>query len=149
MVKGDSASLFDRKNKVLAIRWRDNALVSVLTNHGTVEPKSNTKRYDRKSKTHVNVKIPNSIAQYNKYMGGVDLHDNALANYRIAVRSKKWWWPLFINMLGNMMVNAWKLHVLVSTKEGIKPLSQLQFRAAIVNELLTSTRPTGSKQFSL
>lgn len=89
MVKGDSASLFDRKNKVLAIRWRDNALVSVLTNHGTVEPKSNTKRYDRKSKTHVNVKIPNSIAQYNKYMGGVDLHDNALANYRIAVRSKK------------------------------------------------------------
>lgn len=145
MAKGDSASLFDRTNEVLAIRWRDNALVTVLTNHGTVEPKSNTKRYDRIKKTHINVKIPNAIAQYNKNMGGVDLHDNALANYRIAVRSKKWWWPLFINLLGNMMVNAWKLHVLVSTKEGTKPLSQLQFRASIVNELLTCTKSTGDQ----
>lgn len=149
MTKGESAALFDMTNEVLAIRWRDNALVTVLTNHGALDPKSNTKRYDRVTKTHINVKVPGAIGQYNKYMGGVDLHDNALANYRIAVRSKKWWWPLFINLLGNMMVNAWKLHVLVSTIEQIKPLSQLQFRAAVVNELLTFTRSPTSEQPSM
>lgn len=144
MNKGESEALYDHTNEVLAIRWRDNALVTVLTNHGTMDPKTNAKRYDRIKKMHVTVKVPNAIADYNKHMGGVDLHDNALANYRISVRGKKWWWPLFINLLGNVMVNAWKLHVMVSTFSKQKPLSQLQFRAAVVNELLISTGPSTS-----
>ncbi|XP_017493530.1 PREDICTED: piggyBac transposable element-derived protein 2-like [Rhagoletis zephyria] len=106
MKKGESSVVFDETNEVLAIRWKDNALVTVFTNHGTIEPFANARRYDGKEKAYTNNKIPNTIAQYNKHMGGVDLHDNALANYRIALRSKKWWWPLFTNLLGNMMVNA-------------------------------------------
>ena len=56
-------------------------------------------------------------------MGGVDSHDNAVANYRISVRSKKWWWALFTNLLGNMMVNAWKLNILASMEENRKPIT--------------------------
>nr|CAH7715375.1 unnamed protein product [Callosobruchus chinensis] len=32
-------------------------------------------------------------------MGGVDLHDNGISNYRIHVKGKKWWWPLFMNLI--------------------------------------------------
>lgn len=39
-------------------------------------------------------------------MGSVDLQDNAVANYRINICGKKWWWPLFINMLDSTVVNA-------------------------------------------
>lgn len=42
-------------------------------------------------------------------MGGVDLFDNALNNYRIHVRGKKWYWPLVTNALDAAIVNAWKL----------------------------------------
>lgn len=139
--KGDSTALFDSSQEVLLIRWKDNAEVTVLTNHGTLEPFSQAKRYDRKQKKFVAARIPQAIRDYNENMGGVDLHDNALANYRIAVRSKKWWWPVFTNFLGNMMVNAWKLHVLVSKRNKTKSLSQLEFRASVTNKLLMSSKP--------
>ena len=32
--------------------------------------------------------MPVAIAEYNSYMGGVDLYDHFLANYRTAIRNK-------------------------------------------------------------
>lgn len=99
----DSISHFDTKNEALITRWKDNANVTVLTNF---EPQSNAKRYDRKVRAEATFKMPHVIKEYNACMGGVDLHDNAIANFRIGIRGKKWWWPLFTNLLGNMMVSA-------------------------------------------
>lgn len=73
-------------------------------------------------------------------MGGVDLHDNALGNYRIGIRGKKWWWPLFTNTLSNMMVNAWKLHCLVAKNNNSSPMPQLEFRCQVTRALLTSEK---------
>ena len=39
--------------------------------------------------------MPNAIAMYNQYMGGANRMDQNLGLYRIAIRTKKWWWPLF------------------------------------------------------
>ena len=36
-------------------------------------------------------------------------HDNAIAVYRIKIKSKKWYWPLFVNGMSQAMINAWKL----------------------------------------
>jgi len=30
-------------------------------------------------------------------MGGLDIVNNFIAKYRIAIKGNKWWWPLFIN----------------------------------------------------
>ena len=46
---------------------------------------------------------------YNKFMGGVDLADNVIANYRIHIKGKKWYWPLFINIISMCVVNSWKI----------------------------------------
>lgn len=73
-------------------------------------------------------------------MGGVDLHDNALGNYRIGIRGKKWWWPLFTNTLSNMMVNAWKLHCLVAKTEKSNIMPQLEFRCQVTRALLSSEK---------
>lgn len=35
----------------------------------------------------------------NKGMGGVDLSDQSVNNYRIAIRDKKWYWPLITSAL--------------------------------------------------
>ncbi|KAH9375546.1 hypothetical protein HPB48_015040 [Haemaphysalis longicornis] len=47
-------------------------------------------------------------------MGGVDLLDQTTNNYRIGIRSKKWWWVLFTQMLNISVVNAWRIHQMSS-----------------------------------
>ena len=47
------------------------------------------------------------IKQYNKHMGGVDRCDQNISLYRIGVKSRKWWWPLFIWIPDMIMQNCW------------------------------------------
>jgi len=93
--KGTFDFAFDKNNEICVVRWDDNSVVTIMTNVGKIEPLVIAKRYNRKEKKIVNVQQPNVIQDYNKNMGGVDLHDNGIANYRIRVKGKKWWWPLF------------------------------------------------------
>ena len=46
------------------------------------------KRFSKKERKFVTVTQPYIFNAYNKYMGGVDLADNGIANYRIAIRGK-------------------------------------------------------------
>lgn len=46
---------------------------------------------------------PHLISMHNKYMGGVDLHDNDIANYRISIGRKNWWWSLFTNIIDRII----------------------------------------------
>lgn len=146
MARGKWDHQFSATNKILAVTWQDNSTVSLLTNHSSIEPVSSAKRYDRKQKKIVTVPMPKLIKEYNVGMGGVDLHDNAVANYRIGVRGKKWWWPLFTNALGNIMVNAWKIHVMCAKLNKKRDLSQLQFRSAVTYTLLTLSSPESDNE---
>lgn len=69
-------------------------------------------------------------------MDGVDLHDS----YRIGIRGKKWWWPLFTNTLENIMVSAWKLYVMIQKSRKEKPLSQLASRSEVTKQLLLTDK---------
>lgn len=51
-----------------------------------------------------------------KLMGGVDLADRGLNNYRVAVRSKRWYFVIVTYLLDLAMYNAWRLF-LVGGKE--------------------------------
>lgn len=104
---------YDKRNEVLAVKWNDNAVVTLATNFQAVEPVLKANRFSRADRKVVSVTQPNLIASYNANMGGVDLLDNFVAKYRIAVKGKKWWWPLFINYIDLALANAWRLHRLV------------------------------------
>lgn len=130
--RGAYSCSFDRNLELLVVRWNDNSVVTVMTNNCTVLPIIQAKRYDRKEKKEIPISQPNVIHQYNKYMGGVDLHDNGIANYRIAIRGKKWWWPLFINMIDSTVVNSWKIYKISNDSK----ISQLDFRSQLVMTLL-------------
>ena len=74
---------------ILALKWFDNKSVHLLTTYAGVYPISEAKRWDSKQKDYIKIPMPHSIAEYNKFMGGVDLCDMLLELYRINFKSKK------------------------------------------------------------
>lgn len=143
--KYESDYLFDKTNGILVVRWMDNSEVTIATNYDTVEPIVTVKRYNREKKKKIGVPQPHVFNSYNKHMGGVDLHDNGVANYRISVRGKKWWWPLWVQCLDSAVVNAWKLHCFVAASTKEKPIPQLQFKNFIVKKLLLMSEDSDSE----
>ena len=103
-VRGTYAAAYDKLSNVSILRWNDNSVVTVASNTFGVEPIGRVKRFDRKKKVEKFVPQPYVISQYNKYMGGVDLHDNGIANYRCKVLGKKWWWPIFIIAIDSLIL---------------------------------------------
>ncbi|XP_022175761.1 piggyBac transposable element-derived protein 3-like [Myzus persicae] len=128
---------FENNQKILLVRWNDNSVVTVVTNNSTIEPLVGAKRYNRKEKKAVSISQPKVIAEYNQHMGGVDLHDNGICNYRINVKGKKWWWPLFVNLIDSVIVNAWKVHNLANKSK----MSQLDFKSYIAVALMKMNEP--------
>ncbi|XP_037937390.1 uncharacterized protein LOC119670695 [Teleopsis dalmanni] len=113
--KGESDYAFDKQNGLIyVISWQDNSLVTIATIFESMEPMNSARRYNRTLQKYVNVPQPHAIANYNLHMGGVDMADNAISNYRISIRGKKWWWPLFSNAVNSCLVNAWKLHCFIA-----------------------------------
>lgn len=135
--RGWYESRFEKKNQVCITRWNDNKAVTVGSNFLDVEPISTVSRFSRSERKRVQVSQPYMISQYNKYMGGVDLADNMVANYRIRIRGKKWWWPIFSNYIDVSMVNAWKIWLDVHPSEKM-PL--LDFRRQVTVNFLNSKR---------
>ena len=63
--------------------------------------------------------MPHAIAEYNKFMGGVDLCDMLLKLYRIDFKSKKWYMRIFFYVLDLTTVNGWLLYDCTLNKKSI------------------------------
>lgn len=119
---------------VLAVKWNDNKCVCVATNYDDIHPTATATRYSQKERKRVPVPQPRVIQQYNKHMGGVDLLDRFISDYRPCLHGKKWYWPLLSNTLVTLRVAAWRLYTELGSQP---PLDQLQFTRLIVQGLLT------------
>ena len=69
------------------------------------------KRYSQKEKKHIDVPQPYCFGTYNKYMGGVDLLDRFISQYRPTISARKWYWPLYKNFLVMAVVAAWRVYL--------------------------------------
>lgn len=138
--RGASEFAFDENNEIIAVRWNDNAVVTVLSNYLKHEPFHGATRYSSKVKKRGQIQMPNTVHVYNKTMGGVDQFDNAMNNYRIRMRGKKWYWVLLTNAMDAAMVNAWKLHCLCRSFDKKPAIGQLEFRLEVAESLLHSTK---------
>ena len=66
-------------------------------------------------------------------MGRIDLHDQLLSAYEVAIRGKKCYWCLINRMLNMAVINS---HILHKTAAIGDQLSLLNFRREIVTVLL-------------
>ncbi|GFU34811.1 putative piggybac transposable element-derived [Nephila pilipes] len=104
----------------------DNTVVTVATNHQTLEPISNTKRYSKSVKRKIDVTQPALIKSYNGGMGGVNVLDKLLSSYRRQLRNKKKWYRnLFANSLNISVTVSW---IIYRGIHGKNSMPHLEFR---------------------
>ena len=129
---------YDHKSDgtVEVIRWKDNSVVTFISNAHSLEPLQTAKRWV-KGVGHKNIPQPSVGKFYNTRMGGVDLLDRALADLRPRVRGKKWYWPLLINAVNVALVFSWRVHQLCTDGQ----IEQKDFRRQIVAVLLKQAQP--------
>lgn len=120
-----------KTNDMLLVRWNDNRPVTVVTNHVPIQPVTKVKRYSSVHRRAVHVEMPGPFQAYNQHMGGVDLFDQSFNNYKVRIRSKKWWWPLFVYFLNTSAINAWRLYI---SLKGQIPL--LDFLRSVSSQLI-------------
>ena len=84
-LKKEGGGSFDYRtdmNLMLRIaKWHDNKAVTVAPTFGGIGALSTKKRWNAKSKDHVDVSYPDIIRDYNQSMRGVDLSDMLIALY--------------------------------------------------------------------
>ncbi|XP_075215245.1 uncharacterized protein LOC142321137 [Lycorma delicatula] len=82
------------------------------------------------------VSAPLVAADYNSYMGGIDLADRLHTVYGINRKCKKWWHRLFWGLLEMTFINS---YLIFSEIDGKIPL--IDFRWSVARGLLTFTEP--------
>ena len=122
-------------SEVIVVKWKDNQVVSIASTVHEIEPVSSTGSYSRQERKRIQVPIPRVFLEYNKSMGVTDQMDGNIAEYRIGVRGKKWWWSLFTWLIDVSINNAWIL-----MKNCGSTITLLGFRREIVETYLTTYR---------
>lgn len=105
--RGSYSAKCDLKKKVMVVKWLDNKSVCLASNYVGVHPISNTRRYNKTTKSRIDVSMPQIVKQYNMHMGGVDLADMLIALYRTQMKTHKWYLNIFSQLLDVCVNNAW------------------------------------------
>ncbi|KAJ4935696.1 hypothetical protein JOQ06_017225 [Pogonophryne albipinna] len=95
---------------ILAVRWKDNRTVSLLSTDMGVEPMSSVIRYCSETKTKEPVSCPAVIRTYNANMGGIDKNDMLVHLYRTPMKSKRWYMRMFAYTIDVSLTNAWIMY---------------------------------------
>ena len=131
--RGTCDVVVDYKSNVTLVWWKDNKVVTVASTVFGKEPMKKAKPFIKDKVTRVEINLPNSIAFYNKTMGGVNQMDQNIGAYMINFCNKKWWWSLFC-FCGDLAVNnTYQLYRLQPLQLGQKSLNLSEFQREIVN----------------
>jgi len=84
----------------------DSKQVSVTSSAAGVTPMLSSKRYSSEAQSKVDFSFLRAMHIYNKYMGGVDMHDMHCNNLLPCIRSKKWTWMIFIRLIQAVITNS-------------------------------------------
>ena len=105
-----TSEVFCYSENTIICHWLDNNTVRLLSNCDKAAPVDFCRRWCRERKIFINPPCPKLIKEYNAHMGGTDVMDQAISAYRIAVRNRKWYWPLWTFTIHVSLYNSWLLH---------------------------------------
>ena len=77
---------------------------------------------------------PSMVLVYNKKMGAVDRNNQMVENYKLNIKTLKWWKKLFFHLINVAIVNSYIIYKECTTRG--TPMVQCHFRRRLVEELL-------------
>jgi hypothetical protein len=119
-------------DNITVVKWNDNNIVYTASTFAGADPVTSVERWDKKTKSYMDVRRPHSIEVYNKNMGGVDLSDFFLASYRHTLKQKRWYLRIFFHFVGVAIVNSW----IIYRWQGNNDVDQLTFRSSLARCLI-------------
>ncbi|OXU25748.1 hypothetical protein TSAR_016911, partial [Trichomalopsis sarcophagae] len=92
--RGTYATKHDQKSGMNLITIIDSKPISIISTASGVTPLLPSKRYSKEVKSKIDIPFPNAFHLYNRFMGGVDVHDGHCNDVMPCIRSKKWTWVI-------------------------------------------------------
>ena len=121
-------------NSMVACAWQDKRTVHVLSS--TSNPELVETRRRTVAGIEEIVMKPRPIADYNQFMGGVDLADQLRQVHTIHQKHRKWWKYLCYYLLDVSIVNAYIVYKATCATQGVRPASHLHFQTQLAHQLI-------------
>ena len=124
--------LYARNGNVSVVLWQDTKAICCAATHKNPSHTVNVSR-KQKNGTMVTVKCPESIASYNKHMGGVDRNDQLRGYYNTTLKSRKYYKYLFFAAFEITITNTY-----IASKffDELKTKTLKDFRLKMANLLI-------------
>ena len=152
--KGTIKAAVSGDGALVAVSVYDSKPVNMMSSiHTKVEMLDKTRLvWDAAAQARVSItfKRLNVIDDYNFGMNSVDLADKARMLYRpdTYLRFRKWWWSIFVWLIGLVALNAYVLYAAKTRAQGLNPCTHKEFRARLAEQLCNPARPPSGGQFS-
>lgn len=96
----------EENHNICTVKWYDNRAVTLVSSFAGPEPVQKSQRWDKATKTIIDVEKPDIVGTYNKHMGGVDLLDSFAAKYKFPMKSHHWYIYIFWHTIILAVINA-------------------------------------------
>lgn len=139
--RGSHSFRTDANSGITITKWFDSKSVQLISNHSNPENTVKIKRWDRASRTYIQIDCPTVVQDYNKSMGGVDLADMLISLYRTKMKTKRWYLKVLFHCVDIAKVNAclvYRRHCDQLNVSKKSQLSLLKFTMSIASALTTA-----------
>ncbi|XP_058795113.1 piggyBac transposable element-derived protein 3-like [Phymastichus coffea] len=143
-LRGTCIAKHDQNSGINYISIKDSKQVSIASSIAGVSPKLPSQRYSAEKKARVDVHFLCAFHTHNKFMGGVDLHDNHCNNVLPCIRSKKWTWVVLIRLIQSAIVNALVLYNTCKSED--KKVGSKDFTMSVARQYLENGKKHRSKK---
>ncbi len=127
------------KNWSYSPQWYDNKPVTLLSTFCAAEPEVTLWRYERATRTHLQVPAPQAIQMYNKHAGVLWRSQLVSRALRVARHfRKRAYLKIFVNLVNIVATNSWVQHRRDSDLKGIEKKQQLSlydFKASLAESM--------------
>jgi hypothetical protein len=135
--RGTHRIAINEEHQMIAIGWLDNKPVHFISTADTTD----IVQVQRKSGAEkIHVSAPMAVANYNKYMGGVDRHDRLRSTFSLCKRLKfkKYYVKLLLFLLDVGLTNAWVYYKLCNEELCNKEGARADFFQALAEAMVNT-----------
>lgn len=129
---------FRKADKVTVLAWKDKRNVFMLSTYHNADTEAVTRKVSRGVEEVF--QKPKAIIDYTRHMGAVDRADHYCASYGFTRKSLKWWRKMFFWLFEVAVVNSFILFNLHREQIGLKPVSHLTYRKALIVQMVGDIR---------